>query len=55
MAVKIEVLFSSMYTYYSQSPRKHLEHTRLAKMIESKGLNFFEEYQNEVDFHFGPF
>ncbi len=35
---KIESLFSSMYTYYNQSPKRHLECTKLAKVIESRGL-----------------
>jgi hypothetical protein len=49
LVAKIEAFFL-MYTYYSQFLKKHLERTKLAKVIKSKGLKF-EEYQNKVDFH----
>lgn len=39
---KIEDLFVSIYTYYNQSPKKHLEHTKLAKVIESKDLKILK-------------
>jgi hypothetical protein len=35
---KIKDLFASMYTYYNQSLKRHLERTELTKVIESKGL-----------------
>jgi hypothetical protein len=55
LVAKIKALFFFlMYTYYSQFLKKHLERTKLAKVIKSKGLKF-EEYQNEVDFHVAPF
>jgi hypothetical protein len=36
--VKIEALFVSMYMYFAQSINRHLEHTKLAKIMETKGL-----------------
>jgi CRISPR/Cas system-associated endonuclease Cas3-HD len=27
-----------MYTYFNQSPKKHLENTKLVEVIESRGL-----------------
>ncbi len=39
---KIESLFSSMYIYYNQSPKRHLECTKLAKVIESRGLKILK-------------
>jgi hypothetical protein len=43
--VNFEALLASMYTYYSQSPKRHLGCTKLAEVIESKGLNFFRNIQ----------
>jgi hypothetical protein len=37
---KIESLFAFMYTYYSQSPKRHLECVKLVKVIKLKGLKF---------------
>ncbi len=42
LVAKIEALFFSMYTYYSQSPKRHLEHIKLVEVIDSKGLNFLK-------------
>ncbi len=31
-----------MYTYYSQSPKRHLERTKLVEVIEFRALNFLK-------------
>jgi hypothetical protein len=36
--LKIEALFASMYMYCAQSINRHLEHTKLADIMETKGL-----------------
>ncbi len=36
-----------MYTYYSQSHKRHLERTKLAEMIEFKGLNFLKNIKTK--------
>jgi hypothetical protein len=43
--VNVEALLASMYTYYSQSPKRHLGCTKLAEVIGSRGLNFFRNIQ----------
>ncbi len=40
LVAKIEALLFSMYIYYSQSFKRHLECTELAKVIDYKGLIF---------------
>jgi hypothetical protein len=35
---KIKGLFTSMYTYFNESPKKHLDNTKLVKVTKSKGL-----------------
>lgn len=34
----IKILLSYFYTYFSHSPKKHLEFTNMAKMMNSKGF-----------------
>ena len=36
---KCESLCQSMYAYFSQSPKKHLEFQKLVDVMETKGLN----------------
>jgi len=36
--VKIEALFASMYMYFSHSPKRHLEHTKLVEIMETKSF-----------------
>jgi hypothetical protein len=55
LVAKIEALFFSMYTYYSQSSKRHLEHIELVEVIDYKGLIFLKNIKNEVDFHVGLF
>jgi hypothetical protein len=45
--VKIEGLFSSMYTYYNQSLKKHLECTKLVEVIDSKGLKILKNIRTQ--------
>ncbi len=35
---KLDGLFQTTFTYYSSSPKMHLEHGNLAKILETKGL-----------------
>ncbi len=39
--MKIEALFVSVYMYFAQSINRHLEHTKLAEIMETKGLTIF--------------
>jgi len=52
---KIESLLASMYLYYNQSPKRHFECTRLAKVIESRGLNFLKNIKTRWIFMLVPF
>jgi hypothetical protein len=38
---KIEALIASMYMSFVHCPKTHLEHIKLAKIMETEGLNFF--------------
>jgi hypothetical protein len=38
MVSKLESLFQILYWYFSTSQRHHLEFTKLAKIVETKGL-----------------
>jgi hypothetical protein len=38
LVTKLESLLQTTYTYYYSSPKKHLEHGSLAKLLETKGL-----------------
>lgn len=38
LIAKIKGLITSMYTYFNQSPKKHLQNTKLVEVIESRGL-----------------
>jgi len=42
LIAKIKGLFTSMYTYFNQSPKKHLENTELVEVIESRGLKILK-------------
>ncbi len=42
LIAKIEALLSFMYTYYSQSPKRHFECPKLVEVIKSKSLNFLK-------------
>jgi ubiquinone/menaquinone biosynthesis C-methylase UbiE len=35
---KIENLLQSLYSYFARSPKRHLEFTKLAAVMETKGL-----------------
>ncbi len=36
MVAKLEDLLQSLYFYFSNSPKHHLEFTKLAKMVETR-------------------
>jgi hypothetical protein len=55
LVVKIEALFSSIYTYYSLYLKRHLECTKLAEMIESKGLKFLRNIKTKWISMLAPF
>jgi hypothetical protein len=38
MVNKIEGLFQTLYKYFSKSPKRHLEFTKLAEVMELKGM-----------------
>jgi hypothetical protein len=38
MVAKLEELLQSLYFYFSSSSKWHLEFTKLAKIVETKGL-----------------
>jgi hypothetical protein len=38
IVVKIETLLASVYTYFSHSPKRNLERSKLAEIMETKGL-----------------
>jgi hypothetical protein len=42
MLNKIEGFLSTFYNYFCKSPKRHLELTKLAKVMEMKGANFLE-------------
>jgi hypothetical protein len=42
IVAKIEALLASMYMSFVHCPKRHLEHIELAKIMETKGLNFFD-------------
>jgi hypothetical protein len=41
MVSKLKNLFQSLYGYSSSSPKRHLEFQKLAKIVKTKGFNFF--------------
>lgn len=47
LVVKIEALLASIYTYYIQSPKRHLECTKLVEIIESRGLKILRNIQTQ--------
>jgi hypothetical protein len=38
MVSKLEDLLQSLYGYFSNSPKRHLEFIKLAKIVETEGL-----------------
>jgi hypothetical protein len=40
MVIKLEGLFYTLYNYFSNNLKRHLEFTKLAKLMETKGLRF---------------
>jgi hypothetical protein len=38
LVIKLDSLLQTTYTYYYSSPKKHLEHGSLTKLLETKGL-----------------
>jgi hypothetical protein len=41
MVSKFEGLFQNLYNYFSKSLKRHLEFTKLAKLMEPKGAKIF--------------
>ncbi len=41
LVLKLEGMLWITYTYFSSSPKRHLEQCALTKLLETKGLNFF--------------
>ncbi len=42
MVSRFESLFQNLYNYFSKSPKRHLEFTKLAKLMEPKGAKIFK-------------
>jgi hypothetical protein len=42
LVAKIEVLFASMYMCFAHYLKKHLEHNKLTKIMETKGLKILQ-------------
>jgi hypothetical protein len=41
LVAKIEVLLQSMYVYFTHSPKRHMELTKLVEILETKGGKIF--------------
>jgi hypothetical protein len=48
MVNKIEGLLSTLYNYFCKSPKRYLDFTNLAKVMEMKGANP-KKCQNTMD------
>ncbi len=42
MVKRIESLLSTFYNYFYKSPKRHLEFTKLAKIMETKGTKILK-------------
>jgi hypothetical protein len=42
MVAKLEDLLQSLYFYYSNSPKQHLEFTKLTEIVETRGLKILQ-------------
>jgi hypothetical protein len=42
MVNKFEGMFQNLYNYFSKSPKRHLEFTKLAKLMEPKGAKILK-------------
>jgi hypothetical protein len=51
MVCKLENLFQSLYAYFIESPKKHLEFNKLVEIMETQGNKLLKKCQNKVDFY----
>lgn len=42
LVAKIETMFASICVCFAHSSKKHLEHNKLTKIMETKGLKIFQ-------------
>jgi hypothetical protein len=42
MVVKLEKLLQSLYSYFSSSPKQHLEFTKLLEIVKTRGLKILQ-------------
>jgi hypothetical protein len=42
MVVKLEKLLQSLYSYFSSSPKQHLEFTKLLEFVKTRGLKILQ-------------
>jgi hypothetical protein len=49
MVSKLEDLFQSLYGYFFNSPKCHLEFTKLVEIVETKDLKILQNVENKVD------
>jgi hypothetical protein len=47
----LENLFQTLYAYFSESPKKHLEFNKLVEIMETQGNKLLKNGQNKVDFY----
>jgi hypothetical protein len=48
IVLNIETLLASVYTYFNHSPKRNLEISKLVEVMETKGLKFFVQHQNQT-------
>ncbi len=51
MVCKLENLLQTLYAYFIESPKKHLEFYKLVEIMEIQGNELLKNGQNKVDFY----
>jgi hypothetical protein len=51
MVCRLENLFQTLYAYFNESPKKHLEFNKLVEIMETQGNKLLKKCQSKVDFY----
>ncbi len=51
MVCRLENLFQTLYAYFSESPKKHLEFNKLVEIMETQDNKLLKKSQNKVDLY----
>jgi hypothetical protein len=55
MANKIEGLFQTLHNYFSKSPKRHLEFSKLTEFMEMKGAKILKNVKTRWDIYIVPY